>query len=192
MKFGSIILLGLCHLACSQPVGILEIRILDGAEATPARLEILDADGRPWIAPDALGLTIECLSSPPPDWLEATVLTTELYNPYTATTQFYAAGRTSLELPAGNYRVRVYKGNEYKVATREIEIEAGRLIFAIPTSFTKNFGNNPRNWVVSADSLTSARGRPMMAWRSARQRGGYRSSRCCNSNFSATRSGTKC
>jgi hypothetical protein len=108
LKFGSILLPGLCHLACSQPVGFLEIRILDGAEATPARVEILDADQRPWIAPDALGLTMECLSSPPPEWLEATVLTRELYNPYTATTQFYAAGGTSLELPPGNYRARIY------------------------------------------------------------------------------------
>ncbi len=126
MRYGSTLLLGLCLLSCSQSEGSLEIRILDAGEMTPARVEILDTAKKPWIPSDALVLSMECFEAPPPDWLQATVLTRELDNPYTATKQFYTEGHTTLELPAGSYRVRVYKGNEFKVASSQIEITPGR------------------------------------------------------------------
>jgi hypothetical protein len=121
-----LLLLGLCLFSCSQSEGSLEIRILDAGEATPARVEILDAAQKPWVPSDALAITMECFESPPPDWLQANVLTQEIDNPYTATKQFYTAGHTSLELPPGSYRVRVYKGNEFKVSTSKIEITPGQ------------------------------------------------------------------
>ncbi len=109
--------------ACSQPTGTLQLRVLHDGDTTPARVELLDGSGQAWVASDALPLTLECLLSPPPDWLRPRIVSRELQNPYTATTQFYSGGASSLELPPGRYQLRVYKGNEFRVAKRVVEVE---------------------------------------------------------------------
>ena len=72
-----------------------------------------DEAGRAWVPNDALPVALECLFSPPPEWLRPSIESREFFNPYTDTTQFYLAGHTRIELPAGLYSLRVYKGNEY-------------------------------------------------------------------------------
>lgn len=112
--------------ACAPPTGRLELRILADAEATPARVELLDAEGIGQVAPDGLTVVFECLAAPPPEWLQPAIESHEIFNLYTGTTQFYAAGYTALDLPPGRYELRVVKGNEFRAARRTLEIEAGR------------------------------------------------------------------
>lgn len=116
---------GLLLAGCTEPGATLLVRVLDEGAATPARVEVIDARGEAWVSQDALPLTLECLSAPPPAWLEPAVTTRSLDNPYTATTQFYLAGAGRLELPPGDYALRVFKGNEYRVAAAEISLAAG-------------------------------------------------------------------
>ncbi len=46
-------------------------------------------------------------------------------NPFSGTKQFYSAGQSILELPAGDYIVRAFKGLEYEIAVGEIRIVSG-------------------------------------------------------------------
>lgn len=110
---------------CSQPTATLELHVHSGGTPTPARVEVLDASKRAWVASDALPLTFECVLAPPPEWLRPSIVSRELENPYTATTQFYSDGASTLELPPGRYGLRVYKGTEYRVARREVDVKPG-------------------------------------------------------------------
>jgi hypothetical protein len=111
--------------ACSEPTGRLDLRIREGAQTTPARVELIDAAGKAWTSPDALAVVLECIASPPPAWLQPGIESREIENLYTGTTQFYAAGHASVELPPGDYELRVFKGNEYRVQHEELTIEPG-------------------------------------------------------------------
>jgi hypothetical protein len=115
-------------LACSgDPAGRLEFRVVEGARgaAVPARVELLDEAGRPWVPEGALPLRFECVAAPLPDWAAGILsISQHLENPHTGTTQFYVDGTASLELPPGRYRLRVFKGIEYAVAERRFEIRA--------------------------------------------------------------------
>jgi hypothetical protein len=120
--------LALLALACSEPApGTLSLRITDAAgEEIPARLEVLDEAGRAWLAEDAIPLRFECLLAPLPDWAaERVSISPRLENPHTGTNQFYADGSARLELPAGRYRVRAYRGIEHSVEERSVELRAG-------------------------------------------------------------------
>jgi len=115
--------------ACSQPGnGTLAIRILDAAGGAPmaARVELLDASGEAQVPPEALTLRFECAAAPLPDWAARWAsLSDRIWNPPTGTYQFYLDGGGAIELPPGRYRLRVFRGIEYRVARREIEIAAG-------------------------------------------------------------------
>jgi hypothetical protein len=114
-------------LACSDPTGTLELRIVDAASGrpTPARVELLDASGTPWIPDAALLLTYECEVAPLPEWLAGFQRRQTIDNPHTGTQQFYLAQPTATALPAGSYRLRVFKGIEYGVAEREVRVGSG-------------------------------------------------------------------
>ena len=115
--------------ACSEPAtGTLHVRVVDAAlgEEVPARLELRDAQGKDWVAEDAIPLRFECLLQPLPDWAAARVsISRELANPHTGTTQFYADGSARIALPAGRYRLRAFRGIEYAVAEQSVEIAGG-------------------------------------------------------------------
>jgi hypothetical protein len=113
--------------ACgADEAGTLKLRILENGREVPARLEVLDALGAAFAASDALTLHFECEVAPLPGWLRGAISSSDrLYNKATGTEQFYTAGAAQLELPPGRYRVRAFKGIEYRVAATELEIAAG-------------------------------------------------------------------
>jgi hypothetical protein len=112
--------------------GTLKLTIADAASGrpTPARVELLDEDGQDYIAGDALPVDGDCDMAqevPARLTLERAValLTKEVENPYTGTTQFYSVGKSEISLPPGNYKLQVMKGIEYKVQTLEVHIRPG-------------------------------------------------------------------
>jgi hypothetical protein len=128
----TLLLLAAAGLACAPADGALELRVLgaDGAP-TPARVEILDADGRAHVAADALEVRLECWTPPLPDWAAGLQRATSIDNPYTGTTQFYLDGTARATLPPGRYRVSVSKGNEYRTLAREVDVRAGETTRAL-------------------------------------------------------------
>ena len=124
----AITLLAALLAGCSPTPGTLELQILSNGEATPARVELLPAEGDADDAPvpdDALPVVIECGLAPLPAWLEQTNRSRRIHNPYTGTDQFYLAGHTTMDLAPGAYTLRVYKGPEYRVSRHRIEIRSG-------------------------------------------------------------------
>ncbi|MCZ6782403.1 MAG: CehA/McbA family metallohydrolase [Proteobacteria bacterium] len=104
----------------------LVLRVVDetGVE-TPARIELIDAEGRAHVARDGLLVRRECFVAPLPEWLAPLQESREIDNPYTGTTQFYADGTAHLSLPPGSYKLRAYKGPEYRRTEQAVEIGDG-------------------------------------------------------------------
>ena len=113
--------------ACgADETGTLQLRILENGREVPARVEVLDALGAAFAASDALLLHFECEVAPLPEWLRGRISSSDrLHNKATGTEQFYTAGAARLELPPGRYRVRAFKGIEYRVARAELDITTG-------------------------------------------------------------------
>ena len=142
--------------------GRLDLRVTEGAggRETPARVELLDKDGRAWIAEDALlvGPGYEEREIPWEGGIERalSLLSRKIENPFTRTTQFHTDGSSSVVLPAGAYRMRIYKGIEFKVASREFEIEdGGALALDVPL---ERWADMPaQGWFGSDDHLHISR-----------------------------------
>jgi hypothetical protein len=85
------------------------------------------SDPRPaWVPDGALPLRFECEVAPLPAWAaELFSISKRIENPHTGTTQFYTQGEVSIDLPAGRYTLRVFKGIEYEVVQSELEIRPG-------------------------------------------------------------------
>ncbi len=120
----------LLTVACSPPDGTLELRVVDSkGMATPARIEIVDDEGRNHVAADALEIRTECATPPLPDWASAVQNALHrqqsIDSPYSGTTQFYTDGDTRTSLPAGRYRIVARKGIEYRTSSREFEVAGG-------------------------------------------------------------------
>ena len=137
--------------------GTLKLLVLDETtkQPTPARVEVVDKNGKAYVAEDALPIIGgDCIDQEAP-WqgtLEQALaqFTRKFANAHTGKDQFYTAGACRLSVPAGDYRVRAYKGLEYRGATEEIEIKPGasadmRLIL-------KRWSNLPKQGWYSADS----------------------------------------
>ena len=92
-----------------------------GAE-TPARVELLDAEGRAHFARDALPVRRECVLAPLAEWLAPLQQSRHIYNPYTGTDQFYVDGTAHLSLPPGTYRLRAFRGPEYRRTEQTLEV----------------------------------------------------------------------
>jgi hypothetical protein len=115
-------------LGCAEPVtGRLVLRVLDraGGPLVPARLELLDAEGKAWVPPQALPVSFECFAAPPAAWAADMVRSDRVSSGPAGADHFYLDGEGSLELPPGSYRLRVFRGIEVRVAEREVEIAAG-------------------------------------------------------------------
>jgi hypothetical protein len=123
-----------------RPPGRLEIATLDGTHTTPARLELLDREGTGQVADDALPVGGDCRNREEPcaTSLERAigVLSKPVINTHTNTTQFYSIGECAFNaLPAGRYKLKVYKGIEFNVEEREIDMRPGETLkVSVPLS----------------------------------------------------------
>lgn len=106
-----------------QTEGAVHLRILDDAtgELTPARVEVLNDIGQSFIAEDALPISVliydqNLENMPDAEWRKSTK------SPYTGRPHFYTMGSARLKLPSGKYKIRVFKGPEYYVKTRDVEL----------------------------------------------------------------------
>jgi hypothetical protein len=70
-------------LGCAAEPGRLTPAVVDAAtgEVTPARVEILTEDGKPRVPPQALTITLQCITAPPPEWAEWLVRSDRIRNP---------------------------------------------------------------------------------------------------------------
>jgi hypothetical protein len=116
-----------------QPArSVLRLEIFDPATQAPfpARVELLDREGKGYVAEDALLVGGDPKDRETPwqgtaqEYLAG--LTRAVRNPYTKTVQFYSSGRSTVALAPGGYRLTVTKGLEYRVARQELEIAPGR------------------------------------------------------------------
>ena len=108
----------------------LKLSIVDAAsgQPSPARVEVLDAAGKAYVAADAL-LVGPGYSDRKNPWKgnlgqALALLTKRVENPYTRTTQFYSTGNSRVVLPPGSYQLKFYKGTEYEVQSRSVQIHA--------------------------------------------------------------------
>jgi len=145
--------------------GILKLTILDSEtdKAVPARIEVLDADGNSYFAEDALPIggscgemernegkpwrTIEYKGSSLKDAL-ATFPTT-IKDFITDKSYFYSTGQSTLKLPPGSFKIRVFKGPEYEVSHTEVKLVAGSTLKKSITLL--RFVNMPAKGWYSAD-----------------------------------------
>ncbi len=120
--------------AAAEPTGSLTITIKDGASGAPvpARVEIRGADGAYYVAEDALRYVGDCgMSDPGSGYVDQAAALARfsdripIDNPYTRSTQFYSAGKSTVRLPAGPATIKVYRGSEYKVSVTTVEIPEG-------------------------------------------------------------------
>ncbi len=143
--------------------GTLELTIVDDVrgQPTPARVELLDKDGHPYIAMDALPVNGDCVDREAPLNLTLEravgVLSKSVANPYTRTTQFYSVGTSVVaSLQPGSYRLRVYKGTEYEVQEREVSVGAGETV-KLTVRLPRWINLAERGWYSADDHLHIAR-----------------------------------
>ncbi len=155
-------------LACRSEAPELVLQVLDEAtgDPTPARVEIVDASGTSFIASNALKVAGDCGWYPVHNWIGwwaqvqmLRALRAEVPNPFTGTSQFYVRGSAHVDLPSGTYRVRAFKGIEYHVVEREIQIVAGksRTLELVMSRWIDLPGEN---WYSADDHLHIARPHP--------------------------------
>jgi hypothetical protein len=128
-----------------QGVLVIEVRDGDTGQPIPARLAIVDGEGKGWIAEDALPIAGDCGILPLHNWLPAVARWQvraergrSLWNPFRETEEFYIDGSVSASLPAGQYTVRATHGPEYSVATRKVPVEA---------EVRRTLALNPARWI---------------------------------------------
>ena len=145
--------------------GTLDLTVVDELtqQATPARIELLDESGSPYFAEDALPVgalgTVAKESTAPwqgtlKEW--RAVFYRKIPNPFTNTKQFYGVGHSRFSLPAGEYHLKIYKGIEYRVQTREIEIEHDKTT-SLTVPLTRWINMPQRGWYGADDHLHIAR-----------------------------------
>lgn len=121
---------------------------------TPVRVELLDEHGQPHVAEDALliGGDLKDREVPWKGTLEQALaeLSRRTTNANTGTVQWYSGGQSQLSLVPGTYRLKVYKGLEYKVHSQEVRVAVGE-----PANLKvalSRWSNLPKQGWYSADS----------------------------------------
>ncbi len=108
----------------------LELVFVDSSTGlpTPARVQVRDAEGQDHVALDALMFGGDCNMS------DAGAGFTTLHaalkgfkdrfvNHYSGSTQFYSEGRSTVQVRPGDVQVAAFKGPEYRIARREINLQ---------------------------------------------------------------------
>jgi hypothetical protein len=110
--------------------GILKLSIIDAitGKPTPARIELLDQQGKAWIAGDAVPVGGKLGASKATLEQALAKTTRNIIDPDTGIEYFYSVGSSQIDLPAGKYKMRVFKGTEFQVPVREINVAAGQTV----------------------------------------------------------------
>jgi len=162
----ALVLFSLAELSGASPgqTGTGELRLsVSDAEVrapTPARVELLDASGKPYVADDALLVGPGYQERAVPwqgDFDKAVgLLSRKIDNPFTQTTQFYTKGSSVVTLPPGEYRLRIFKGIEYRMETRELRIAAGQRV-NLDVPLTRWINLPAHGWYSADDHLHISR-----------------------------------
>ena len=130
---------------------------LDGVtgDPTPARIEVLNSAGDSFVAEDALPISFvqdDARATNEPLSTALARFGKQLQSRYTGKNQFYAAGTARLRLPPGQYRMRVFKGPEYYVATKDVAV--GARVDLVESITLRRFVDMPaEGWYSSDDHL---------------------------------------
>jgi hypothetical protein len=142
--------------------GTLRLTLVDEASGlpTPARVELLDAEGQGYVAQDALPIDGECVDRDiPADYtLERAiaVMSKQFVNGLTKTVQFYSVGKSFVSLPPGDYKLTVRKGPEFQLQKRDVHINAGE-IANLEVPMTRWVNMPAEGWYSADDHLHIAR-----------------------------------
>jgi hypothetical protein len=117
----------------SADLGRLRVTVVDQAAGfvpTPARVELLSADGTSRVPAGAAPFPSDCDEPPARSWRTAARSLPQghvaaIADPASGATQFYVDGGFELSLPAGEHHLTVRKGNEYRVHRQTVPIVAG-------------------------------------------------------------------
>jgi hypothetical protein len=117
----------------------IDIEIIDGStqEPVPARLQVTDISGQAHIPASALAIPSDCGRWTPDGKFRPTdhtgdarsilaAMPRSVFNPFSRSEQFYAAGRSSLDLPPGRYKIVASRGPWFHPASAQIEIGASQ------------------------------------------------------------------
>ena len=112
--------------------GTLRLTIQDAqtGEPTPARVEVLDQEGKGYMAEDAIPVDGDRTDRKEP-WTgtaeEALArLKPEVQNHFSRTLQFYSGGSSRLVLPSGPYHVKIRKGFEFETVEQRVAVLPGQ------------------------------------------------------------------
>lgn len=114
-----------------MPNGLLVIHAIDdmSGDVTPVRMEVISSDQIEAIALSGLTVQQECPGSVLPNFLGSKALgfsyRNYIANPHTGTKQFYVDKVTELNLHPGEYKIRAFKGIEFKVASQTVTVAPG-------------------------------------------------------------------
>ena len=112
--------------------GTLILSIVDAqtGEPIPARVEVIDSEGKGYVAEDAIPVDGDRTDRKGP-WTgtakEALArLNPEVTDHFSRTVQFYSKGSSRLVLPSGPYDVKIRKGFEFETLERRVEVRPGQ------------------------------------------------------------------
>jgi len=105
----------------------LRFEIVDdeSGRATPARITLVDEEGRSHVPPASLPVAGECEKPAPAWWTDGEAEKgrgTSLLDTTAGARAFYVDGPVEIDVPPGRYRLVASKGFEYRVASLPIEV----------------------------------------------------------------------
>jgi hypothetical protein len=142
--------------------GTLLLTVVDEVtgQPTPARVELVDAEGHGYVARDSLPIDGDCADRlvPANYKLERAIadMPKQFLNPYTNTVQFYTVGASEIFLPPAVYKLKLRKGPEYLLQERAVHINPGATVnLSVQMSRWINMAQS--GWYSADDHLHNAR-----------------------------------
>ena len=110
----------------------VSIRFVDKSTGslTPVRVELLDANLEPVVAVNSIPITSDCALAPLPGWLSQPAKNS-LANPFHGTVQHYVDGVGRYDLDPGRYRLRAFKGTQFKTPELDFVVSEGSNQFVV-------------------------------------------------------------
>ncbi len=131
--------------AVAVTLSFYEEQMIDGETqqiGVPVRVEVQNKAGKNYCDAEGLWVEYDLRTFDTGEYYQdaidnPTALTVEeaqtnwprnLWNPFTRNTHYYVNGVSDLLLPPGDYTVRAYRGNEYKIAQTSITVAPGLIM----------------------------------------------------------------